>query len=139
MDKIITYTDGSSRGNPGPAAIGVYITDATGKVIHEAKESIGNATDNYAEYYAVVVALEIMGQILGENTNTTKVELCLSSELVQKQLSGLSQIKEPGLVSLFIEIHNLQVASFPHVTFIYVSKDKNNQANQLVSEVLDGK
>ena len=51
METIIAYTDGGARGNPGPAAAGVYITDAAGKVVREIKQSLGNSTNNFAEYY----------------------------------------------------------------------------------------
>ncbi len=139
MEKIYVNTDGGSRGNPGPAAVGVYITDFTGKVVREAKQTIGNATNNFAEYYAVVLALETLKQIYGKKTKTMQFEIRLDSELVKKQLSGEYQIKEPGLVPLFIVIHNQRVASFPQVVFTHVPRAQNKEADRLVNEALDGK
>ncbi len=132
-------TDGGARGNPGPAAVGVYITDAAGKVVREVKQAIGNGTNNYAEYYAVALALETLKQIYGKATKETQFTVRLDSELVQKQLSGEYQIKEPGLVPLFIQIHNYRVSSFPHLTFTHVPRAQNKEADRLVNEALDGK
>ncbi len=139
MKKIIAYTDGGSRGNPGPAGIGVYIIDGEEKVLREVKQTIGNATNNYAEYYAVVIALQTLKQVIGKDTKETAVELRMDSELVKKQLNGEYQIKEPGLVPLFIEIHNMRVSSFPNLTFTHVPREKNKEADRLVNEALDGK
>jgi ribonuclease HI len=137
MEKIIVYTDGGARGNPGPAAIGVQVQDAGGKVLAEVSEAIGNATNNFAEYQAVATALATLKKTYGKKTKEHQVELRLDSELVQKQLSHEYQIKEPGLVPLFIEIHNLRVANFPHLTFTHVKRAKNKEADRLVNEALD--
>ena len=69
METITIFTDGGSRGNPGPSAIGVYITDAEGKVVKEVSESIGNATNNFAEYQAVMRGLQIAKELFGKKTN----------------------------------------------------------------------
>jgi ribonuclease HI len=139
MKKVICYTAGGAQGNPGPAAIGVYITDAAGIVLKEVGRTIGNGTNNYAEYHAVMVALETVRQIFDEDTKTTDVEIRLDSELVKKQLNGESQINEPGLVPLFIAIHNLRVASFPNIVFTQIPQEQNTEADRLVNEALDGK
>lgn len=139
MEKVICYTDGEARGNPGPAGIGVYITDEAGKVIAQEKQKIGNSTDNFAEYNAVMLGLQTLKEKYGKDTENTQFEIRLNSELVKKQLNGEYQINEPGFVPMFIEIHNMRVASFPHLTFIYVSPEQNKEANRLVNEALDGK
>ena len=139
MEKIIAYTDGGARGNPGPAAAGVYITDASGKMVREVKQSLGNATNNFAEYYGVMLALQTLKAIYGKKSKEMQFEIRLDSELVQKQLSAIFQIKEPGLVPMFIEIHNMRVASFPHIKFVHVPRAKNKEADRLVNEALDGK
>lgn len=139
MEKITIYTDGGSRGNPGPAAVGVYIVDAAGAVLAEVREKIGNATNNYAEYFAVVRALQTAKDVFGKKTKDIEFENKLDSELVKKQLSGEYQIKDPGLVPLFIEIHNMRVASFPHLTFTHVRREFNKEADRLVNEALDAK
>ena len=137
MSKIVAYTDGGARGNPGPAAIGVVITDEKGKVLKEIAESIGNATNNFAEYQAVATALDALKRMYGKKTKDTYIEIRLDSELVKRQLNGEYQIKEPGLVPLFIHIHNLRVASFPKLTFTHVRREKNKEADRLVNEALD--
>lgn len=137
MEKIIVYTDGGARGNPGPAAVGVYVTDADGKVITEVSEAIGNATNNYAEYQAVATALTTLEKRYGKKTKQMEFALFLDSELVQKQLSHEYQVKDAGLVPLFMQIHNLRVAHFPHLSFTHVKREKNKEADRLVNEALD--
>lgn len=139
MKKITIFTDGGSRGNPGPAAVGVQIVDARGTVIREVSETIGNATNNFAEYFAVVRGLQIARDVFGKSTKSTHVEVKLDSELVKKQLNSEYQIKEPGLVPFFIEIHNMRVASFPHITFTHISREFNKEADRLVNQALDSK
>ena len=139
MQTITIHTDGGARGNPGPAAIGVYITDEGGTVVKEVKQSIGNSTNNFAEYHAVAVALETLKHLYGKATKSMQFDLKLDSELVKKQLNNEYQIKEPGLVPLFIQIHNLRVANFPHLTFTHVPRKENKEADRLVNEALDGK
>jgi len=137
MKKIIAYTDGGARGNPGPAAIGVYIIDQDGKVLKEVSQSLGNATNNFAEYNGVMVALQTLKAMYGKNTKEMDFEIRLDSELVKKQLNAEYQIKEPGLVPYFIEIHNLRVSSFPNLTLTHVPREKNKEADRLVNEALD--
>ena len=138
METIIAYTDGGARGNPGPAAIGVHIIDSAGKVVKEVKQHIGNSTNNFAEYNAVMVALETLKQLYGKRSKEIQFEIRLDSELVQKQLSHEYQIKEPGLVPMFVAIHNLRVANFPKITFKHVPREQNKEADRLVNEALDG-
>lgn len=139
METIIAYTDGGARGNPGPAAAGVFITDSTGEKIREVKESLGNGTNNFAEYYGVMLALQTLKQLYGKKTKVMAFEIRLDSELVKKQLNNEYQIKEPGLVPMFIEIHNLRVANFPNLTLTHVRRELNKEADRLVNEALDGK
>jgi ribonuclease HI len=138
MKKVIAYTDGGARGNPGPSAIGVYITDEAGDLIKEVKEAIGNATNNFAEYNAVMVGLQTLKSLYGSKTKEMQFEIRLDSELVKKQLNNEYQIKEPGLVPMFIEIHNLRVANFPHLTLTHIPREQNKEADRLVNEALDG-
>ncbi len=137
METITIYSDGGSRGNPGPAAIGVQILDSEKKVIKEVSEAIGNATNNFAEYQGVFRGLEAAKEVFGKKTKEIDFEFKLDSELVKKQLSGEYQIKDPGLVPLFIGIHNLRVVSFPNITFIHVKRELNKEADRLVNEALD--
>jgi ribonuclease HI len=137
MNKVIAYTDGGARGNPGPAGIGVHIIDAEGKVLKEVAQFLGNATNNFAEYNGVLVALQTLKAMYGKKTKEMEFELRMDSELVKKQLNGEYQIKEPGLVPYFIEIHNLRVSSFPHLTYTHIPREKNKEADRLSNEAMD--
>ena len=137
METITIFTDGGSRGNPGPAAIGVHVVNADGKMLMQVAETIGNATNNYAEYWAVVRALQAAKEHFGKRTDDIQFVLKLDSELVKKQLNNEYQIKEPGLVPLFIEIHNMRVASFPNLIFIHLPREQNKEADMLVNQALD--
>jgi len=137
MESITIFTDGGSRGNPGPAAIGVYITDATGAVVKEVSEVIGNATNNFAEYQGVMRGLQTAKELYGNKTKAMQVELKVDSELVKKQLNSEYQIKDPGLVPHFIEIHNLRVTNFPNLKLTHVPREQNKEADRLVNKALD--
>lgn len=137
MEKIVAYTDGGARGNPGPAAIGVHVVDEAGTVLKEVSETIGNSTNNFAEYQGVLRGLQTLKDLFGKQTKEMEFELRMDSELVKKQLNHEYQVKEPGLVPLFIEIHNLRVANFPHLTLTHVKREKNKEADRLVNEALD--
>ena len=137
MKTITVFTDGGARGNPGPAGIGVHIVDSNDTVLKEVAESIGNSTNNFAEYNAVMVGLQTLKQMYGKKTKEMEFEIKLDSELVKKQLNGEYQIKEPGLVPMFIEIHNLRVANFPHLTLTHVPREKNKEADRLVNAAID--
>ncbi len=137
MAEITIFTDGGARGNPGPAAIGIYAVDAAGSVLLEHSETIGNSTNNIAEYAAVATGLQLLKQKVGKAVKEKTVELKLDSELVKKQLNGEYQIKDAGLVPYFIEIHNLRVAHFPNLTLTHVPRAENKEADRLVNEALD--
>ena len=137
MEKIICYTDGGARGNPGPAALGVYVVTEAGEVVREVKQSLGNGTNNFAEYMGVMVGLQTLKEIYGKQTKEMEFEIRLDSELVKKQLNAEYQIKEPSLVPQFIEIHNLRVSSFPNLTLTHVPRSENKEADRLVNEALD--
>lgn len=137
MKKIICYTDGGSRGNPGTCGAGVVVEDETGAVLKEVSQGLGNGTNNFAEYAAVLLALQTLRQMFGKQTKEMEFEIRMDSELVQKQLSGEYQIKEPGLVPHFIEIHNMCVAQFPNLTFTHVEREKNQKADALANEAMD--
>ena len=137
MEKVTIFTHGESRGNPGPAAVGVQIMDEKRKVLEEVSESIGNAPDDYAEYFAVIRGLQVAKDHFNKQTKEIDFELCLSSEVVKKQLNNEETITHPGLVPHFIEIHNMRVESFPNLTFANISLKKNKEADRLVNESLD--
>ena len=138
-EKIICYTDGGARGNPGPAGAGVVVQDADGAILKETSEFLGNGTNNFAEYAAVVLALKTLKYLFGKKTAGLDVEIRMDSELVQKQLSHEYQIKEPSLVPQFIEIHNIRVKDFPHISFVHVRREDNTEADRLANEAMNQK
>jgi ribonuclease HI len=137
--KIIIYTDGGSRGNPGPAAIGVILTDEKGNVIKEYAEKIGRATNNEAEYEAVIFGLQKAKLLFGKRKiKTIGVEVKMDSEFVTKQLSGKYKILDRKIEQLFLKSWNLKV-DFGEVKFIYIPRNKNIEADKLVNRALGSK
>ena len=137
MEKIICYTDGGARGNPGPAAAGVYIVNQSGDFIKEVKQTLGEGTNNFAEYMGVVLALNTLKKLYGKKTKTMLFDFRLDSELVTKQLNHQYQIKETSLMPHFMVIHNLRISHFPHLTLTHIPRAKNKEADRLVNEALD--
>lgn len=137
-EKLIVYTDGGSRGNPGPAALGVVIADEKGNLIKEYGEAIGVKTNNEAEYAAVISALKKIKALFGkEKTKKMHLDMKMDSEFVMKQLNGEYKIEEERMFPLFISVWNLKM-DFARVTFSHVSREKNKEADRLVNQALDG-
>lgn len=135
MNKIVMFTDGGSRGNPGPAGIGVYIETLDKKY----GECIGIATNNVAEYAALISGLKKLKQLLGKDkTKQYEIECRLDSELVVKQLNHEYKLKEEYIQKNFIEIWNLML-EFKSVIFKHIPREKNKIADAMVNEALDAK
>ncbi len=131
--KNIIYTDGGSRGNPGPSAIGVYFETLDKKYF----EYLGIATNNDAEYKAIVFALKKCKSLIGhESSLKNSIEIRSDSQLVVNQLSGRFKLKEESLFKYFIEIWNLK-QEYKSVSFHYIPREKNKIADMLVNESLD--
>lgn len=135
MSKIIIHTDGGARGNPGPSAIGVVITSGD-KLMKEYGKTIGDATNNVAEYSAVVSALETLEKGLKEKSKLAEILIKADSELVVKQLNGVYKVKEPTLQKLFVKVYNLR-QHFKSVDFTHIPREQNKRADQLVNDALD--
>lgn len=137
IDRIVMHTDGGSRGNPGPSAIGVHITDAKGNSIASYGETIGVRTNNEAEYEAVIFGLKKLKALLGkEKTKKLRVEVNADSELLIKQLNHEYKIESDTVKPLFIKIWNLML-DFGAVTFQHVRREQNREADRLVNRALD--
>ncbi|MBU2028930.1 ribonuclease HI family protein [Patescibacteria group bacterium] len=142
-EKIIMYTDGGSRNNPGPAAIGVYFSaqggSASGGETLDKKysECIGVKTNNEAEYEAVIFGLKKVKSLLGKDKiQNAEIECRLDSELVVKQLKHEYKIKEASIQKLFLEVWNLML-DFKSVVFYHIPREENKLADKLVNEALD--
>lgn len=132
MRKFIIYSDGGARGNPGPAAIGYVIFENGIELIRE-KKFIGEATNNQAEYEALVQALSQAVSLGGQ-----EVWCYLDSELVVKQLKGLYKVRDIKLKPKTNEVFRLS-SKFKSLIFEHVPREKNKLADQLVNEALDEK
>ncbi len=138
MRKIIIYTDGGSRNNPGPSAIGVVFCNEKSQPVKSYSEYLGdNLTNNEAEYQAVIFALKKFKALFGKKlAKHSEVELRSDSEFLIKQLIGEYKILEPRIQSLFIAVWNLKI-DFQKIKFTLISRTKNKEADRLVNEVLD--
>jgi ribonuclease HI len=129
--RLIVHVDGGARGNPGPAAIGVVISEPDGAVIDELAERIGVATNNVAEYRAVLRALERAAQL-----GAREVEIVNDSELVAKQLNGAYKVRHPSMRPLYVEAIGA-LRGFDRWRIRNVPRAENARADQLVNDALD--
>ncbi len=144
-DEIIMFTDGGSRGNPGPSGIGVWISAqngsaSDGKTLDKKyKAYIGEKTNNEAEYEALIFGIKKIKSILGKvKSKKTKIKCFLDSELVVKQLNHEYKLKEKRIQNYFIEIWNLTL-DFRSVSFDHIPREKNKIADSLVNQALDAR
>jgi ribonuclease HI len=138
LELLEINTDGGSRGNPGPAGIGVYAA-ASGKKVFTLSEAIGETTNNVAEYTAVIRSLETL---LEKEIFTEKIKYILDSELIVRQITGKYKVKQPHLKLLRQQIVNLvntlkDKGQIKLMTFITVPREQNKKADRLVNEALD--
>ena len=133
VQKLTLYTDGASRGNPGPASIGVMIKDASGKVVDTIARAIGRQTNNIAEYAAVLAGLSRAKEL-----GAQQVLLRADSELAIRQLTGVYKVKNEGLRPIFDAVKRLE-RSFPGgVRYEHVRREYNQEADALANQALDG-
>jgi ribonuclease HI len=129
---MVVNVDGGARGNPGPAAVGVVVQDADGEVLEEVGERIGKATNNVAEYRALLLGIERARQ-----HGASELELIGDSELVVRQVKGEYKVKDPALRELHSEVKR-ELAQFERWSIRHVRRESNSEADRLVNEVLDG-
>jgi ribonuclease HI len=131
MTKFIIHSDGGARGNPGPAAIGATIVSVDGGRSENISKTIGHATNNQAEYEAIIAALEA-----AKNLGAEELDCYLDSELVVKQINHEYKVKNKDLAPLFLRVHNLSL-QFKKIKFHHVRREQNKEADRLVNEALD--
>jgi len=129
--KLKVYSDGGSRGNPGPAAAGVVVYNASGKVVKEYSRYLGEATNNQAEYKALIA-----GAKLAKKLGALEVDFFLDSELIVKQLAGEYRVRDADLKPLFADLRGI-VCDFEKATFTHIRREKNKEADKLVNVRLD--
>lgn len=140
MKKLVVYTDGGARGNPGPAGIGIVIQDDRGNTIKSYGEAIGEATNNEAEYQAIIFALKKIKLLFGKaKVKQMAIEIRMDSELAVEQLSNRYKIQGENLQKRFMEIRNLIIDAGGKISFTHVPREQNRAADRLVNEALDKK
>ena len=135
MKDLIVYTDGGARGNPGPAAIGVYITDVSCTEVVSLARKIGKTTNNVAEYQAVLEALLWIKNNLKERPQ--RISFFLDSNLVVNQLNGVFKIKQPHLANFVFKIKALEKEVAENISYSYIPREKNKIADSLVNKTLN--
>lgn len=129
--KVVIYTDGASRGNPGPASLGFTVSSGNGETVFEYGEAIGEQTNNVAEYTAVLRALD-----LAVRNGVKELELRSDSQLLVRQLAGIYKVKAEGLKPLFLECLSL-ARRIPKIQFTHVPREENRRADELANMALD--
>lgn len=129
--KLTVFTDGGARGNPGPAAGGVVIKNEKKEIIASFGTYLGIQTNNYAEYSALLAALQKAKEL-----GASEVDCVLDSELVVKQMRGEYKIKEPNLQKLFVKVYNA-ASQFKKVSYRHVPRSENQEADREVNKTLD--
>ncbi len=133
MKHFLTFSDGGSRGNPGPSGCGAVICDKNGVVLKKLKKYLGFTTNNQAEYQALILALKAAAKLKGE-----KITCYLDSKLVVEQVSGRWKIKKLELKP-HVEWVRQFVLEHPETTFRHIPREKNTLADELANEAMDGK
>jgi ribonuclease HI len=130
-EAIVAYIDGGARGNPGPAGFGVRIEQPDGTLVEEFSESIGTATNNVAEYRALLAALD-----WATRHECTSVHVRSDSLLLVQQMLGNYKVKNEGLRPLYVRAR-LAAVEIGRVTFEHVGRAKNANADRLANEAMD--
>lgn len=131
-EKLVVNVDGGARGNPGPAAIAAVVQGPGGEVLEEHGERIGHATNNVAEYKALLLGIK-----LAAARRAGELELIGDSELVVKQVKGEYKVKDANMRKLHAEV-KAALRSFDRWSIRHVRREQNAEADRLVNEALDG-
>jgi ribonuclease HI len=131
--KVVVNVDGGSRGNPGPAAIAAVVQEPDGGVLEEAAERIGTATNNVAEYKALLLGIERAAAI-----GAAELELVGDSELIVRQVEGRYKVKDATMRGLHAEVKKA-LSAFDEWSIRHVRREHNSEADRLVNEALDGR
>jgi len=137
VNNIIVFTDGGSRGNPGPAAVGIYMEDHAGKEITSIGKKIGNATNNVAEYSAIIEALDWLCKNKHKLEENTRIAFYLDSELAYSQLSGLYRVKNTTIRELVFKVRQKEAELNMQISYLHIPREKNKKADLLVNLALD--
>jgi len=132
QNSFYIFTDGGALGNPGPAGVGVVVRKGK-RVVQKISRFIGRATNNIAEYQAVIEALKWLKK---ENKRKEKVYFFLDSKLVVNQLNGLFKVKNANLRRLIVKVRELERDAGGSISYFHIPREKNQEADSLVKEAL---
>lgn len=132
VENLVIHVDGASRGNPGLAGAGAMLKDTQGRVVKKLRRFLGEATNNVAEYEALLMSLE-EAQGLG----CKSVKVFADSELVVKQVKGIYRVKNASLKVIYVKVMKV-VRTFDKFTISHVMREKNSEADKLANEAIDG-
>ncbi len=137
MAHYTIHADGGSRGNPGPAGSGAVIRDALGNIVATVSAYLGERTNNFAEYEAVILAFQKLIELVGTaHTAGIDVIVKMDSELVVKQMNGIYKIKHPDMKAQYARLAPL-AANFKSVSFAHVPRAENSDADALANAAMD--
>jgi ribonuclease HI len=135
---FIAHIDGGSRGNPGPSAAAFVITDKSGNIIAEQSRFLGEATNNEAEYHALIELLKWLGEHKElRKTSRDSVHVRCDSQLIVCQVTGQWKVKEPRLKELLAQVQDLKKRQPFRLYIRHVVREKNKEADRLVNEEID--
>jgi ribonuclease HI len=138
MSKISIFTDGGARGNPGPAALGVYIEDDNKKELTRIGKKLGEATNNFAEYSAIIEGFSWV--IKNKNKfNIESINLYTDSQLAYSQLSGLYKVKDGKIRELVFKIRQQEAEIKAPIFYNHIPREENKKADFMVNLALDNK
>ena len=131
--RLTIHTDGAARGNPGPAGAGAYIQDQDGKLVSEEFRYLGEATNNVAEYEALLLGMEC-----ARDLGASRIEMRADSELVVRQLTGEYRVRNPALQKLHARVKQL-AREFESVRYTHVRREQNREADRLANRAIDSR
>lgn len=136
--QYVLYADGGARGNPGPAGAGAVAFDAIGKRVAEVSDYLGVATNNVAEYEAIIRGLKALAAAFPEGyLRQADVTVRMDSKLVVEQMKGAYKVKHPNLIPRHLEARNVIARNFGKVAFEHVPREKNTDADELANQAMD--
>lgn len=130
--KLLLFTDGGSRGNPGPAGCGIFIADENMNPLKKWYRFLGETTNNIAEYTAIKIGIEKCIEM-----GATEIEARADSKLVIEQLSGNFKIKNENLRKIFLEIQEILADWNGKITYIHIPREQNKEADRLSNVAMD--
>lgn len=130
-ERLVLRTDGASRGNPGPAAAGIVVEHLDGTVVTQLGQYLGEMPNNQAEYRALILGLRLV-----TDCQPVAVDVYMDSELVVRQMTGVYQVRDATLQTLYRDAMAL-VKALPHVTFTHVRRAQNALADRLANQALN--